>query len=74
MNEYYINPIFPFVSPMKSNNICYVKTICSSIYIPVSYYILIFLIFIHLIVTIFVYFILGKVYVYAFHLKQGGVI
>ena len=32
MDEYYINPIFPFVSPMKSHNICYVKTICSSIY------------------------------------------
>ena len=42
------------------------------------------LIFIHLIVcyfykwqfivTLFVYFILGKVYVYPFHLKQGGVI
>ena len=40
---------------------------------PVSYYILIFLIFIHLIMTLFVYIILRKVYVYAFHLKQEGV-
>ena len=73
MNKYYINPIFPFALPMKSYHICYVKAICSSIYIPVSYYIPIFLIFIHLIMTLFVYFILRKVYMYAFHLKQGGV-
>ena len=43
------------------------------VYIPVSYHILIILIFIHLIMTLFVYFILGKAYMYAFCLKQGGV-
>ena len=67
-------PIFPFVSLMKRHNICYVKTICLSIYACFIYDILIILILIHLIVTIFVYFKQGKVYVYAFHLKQGGVI
>ena len=59
---------------MKTHYICYVKTICLSIYILVLYNILIIFIFVHPIITIFVYFIQGKVYVYAFHLKQGGVI
>ena len=47
MNEYYINPIFPFVLPMKSHNICYAKQYVQ-VYLPVLYYILIFLIFITL--------------------------
>ena len=54
---------------MKRHNICYVKTICLSLYIP--FYILIIFIFVHPVITIFVQ---GKVYVYAFHLKQGGVV
>ena len=58
---------------MKSHNICYVKTICSSIYTCFILYPYLFNFHTPYCDNI-AYFILGKVYVYAFHLKQGGVI
>ena len=60
---YYITLNFNFISYIKSHSNYYAKSLCLSINFLVKHYIL------FLSTTI-----QRKVYLYAFHLKQGGVI